>query len=330
MTWSGMWWGTPRPDRPDMQVLRDPLRSSDLPCDGIVTIGNFDGVHLGHQAILQATSARARETGRPAVAITFDPHPLKVLHPDQAPRMIQTLTQKEEWLEQLGFDSILVVPFTRDLSLLEAEVFVEDFLVRRLAAREIYLGAHFAFGRARRGNLDMLKEMGGRWGFAVRGVPEVVYADGAVSSTRVRAAIHAGDILLANAMLGRRHVLDGIIARGDRVGRKLGYPTANLRPENELYPADGVYFSRVDVRSFGRTFNCVTNIGRRPTVYEEYETTIESYILDFSSDVYGERVRLTFFDRWRDEMTFPSMMELTAQIGRDIEATREYFSTHTS
>jgi len=130
----------------------------------------------------------------------------------------------------------------------------------------------------------------------------------------------------ANAMLGRAHALDGIVARGDRMGRKIGYPTINLQPENELYPGDGVYFSRIHFKSFGREFDCVTNIGRRPTVYEDYETTIETYVLDFSSDVYGERIRLFFFDRLREERTFPSLMELTAQIGRDIEATRTFFA----
>jgi riboflavin kinase/FMN adenylyltransferase len=309
-----------------MQVFRDPLRSTDLPRGGIVTIGNFDGVHRGHQKILATVVARARETGNPAVAVTFDPHPLKVLHPEQAPHMIQTLAQKEEAIEKLGFDAVLVVPFTRDFSLTEPEDFVRAFLGDKLGAREVFLGAHFAFGRGRRGNLDLLRRLGPECGFTAQGVPEVLQDGEPISSTRIREAVGRGEIASANAMLGRPFELDGFIAKGDRMGRKLGYPTINLRPDNELHPADGVYFSKVFFKSFGREFVCVTNIGRRPTVYEDYETTIESYILDFSSDVYGEKIRLFFYDRVREERTFPSMMELTAQIARDIEETRRYFA----
>jgi len=309
-----------------MQVVRDPLTTSDLPKGAVATIGNFDGVHLGHQKILTAVVDRAREAGRPGVAITFEPHPLKVLHPELAPKMIQTLTQREETLERLGIDALLVVPFTRDFSLTEPEDFVSGFLRKRLAVSEILLGSHFAFGRGKRGNLDLLRALGPENGFGAAGVDEVFFEDAPISSTRIRQAIGVGDIRSANAMLGRPHAMDGVIARGDRMGRKIGYPTINLRPENELSPADGVYFSRVYFKSFGREFDCVTNIGRRPTVYENYETTIETFVLDFSSDVYGEKIRIFFHDRVRDEMTFPSMMALTEQIGRDIEATRAYFS----
>jgi riboflavin kinase/FMN adenylyltransferase len=310
-----------------MQVFRDPLRSTDLPRGGIVTIGNFDGVHRGHERILESVIARAGETDRPSVAVTFEPHPLKVLHPEQAPRMIQTLAQKEEAIGKLGFTALAVIPFTRDFSLTEPEDFVSGFLAGRLAASEIFLGAHFAFGRAKRGSLELLRRMGASHGFLAQGVEEVLHEGSPISSTRIRDAVVRGEVAAAGAMLGRPFELDGFIARGDRMGRRLGYPTINLRPDNELWPADGVYFSKVYFPSFDREFVCVSNIGRRPTVYEEFETTIEAYILDFSSDVYGEKIRLFFFDRVRDEITFPSMMELTAQIGRDIEATRQYFST---
>jgi len=228
-------------------------------------------------------------------------------------------------IESLGIDALLAIPFTRDFSLTEPEDFVEGFLRRRLAVSEILLGSHFAFGRGKRGNLELLRSLGASPGFTAEGVEEVFHDGAPISSTRVREAIGNGEIAAANAMLGRPHAMDGVIARGDRMGRRLGYPTINLEPENELAPADGVYFSRVFFKSFGRAFDCVTNIGRRPTVYENYQTTIESFVLDFSSDVYGERIRLFFHDRVRDEMTFPSMMELTAQIARDIEATRAYF-----
>jgi len=190
---------------------------------------------------------------------------------------------------------------------------------------ELYLGSHFAFGRGKRGDLALLKRMGPECGFVASGVDEVFYAGEPVSSTRIRTAVARGEVPAANEMLGREYELDGLVAKGDKVGRKIGYPTINLEPENELHPADGVYVTQIHIRSFGRRFDCVTNIGRRPTVYEEFDTTIETFVLDFSADVYGEKVRLFFFDRLREERKFPSVTDLSAQIGRDIEETRKYF-----
>jgi len=290
-----------------------------------VTVGNFDGVHLGHQAMLRDVARRAGELGAPAVVVTFEPHPVKVLHPESAPRMIQTLRQREEAIEACGIDALILVPFTRDFSLTPAEDFIRDLLVKRLAVREVQVGEHFMFGRERGGNMEILRRIGDAAGFTVTGIADVTHAAAAISSTRIRNALLEGDVASANALLGRAYAMDGLIAKGDRMGRKIGFPTMNLKPDNELYPKDGVYFTSVRIESFERTFPCVTNIGRRPTVYEDFATTIESYILDFSSDVYGERVRLSFFDRARDEQTFPSMLDLTAQIKRDVEATRLYF-----
>jgi len=308
-----------------LHVVRDPLRETDLPRGGIATIGNFDGVHLGHRRILETVVARAREASRPSVAITFEPHPLSVLRPDRAPRRLQTLHQKEEAIEALGVENLLVIPFTRDFSLTEPEEFVRAILRDRLAVSELYLGSHFAFGRGKRGDLALLKRMGPECGFVASGVDEVFYAGEPVSSTRIRTAVARGEVPAANEMLGREYELDGLVAKGDKVGRKIGYPTINLEPENELHPADGVYVTQIHIRSFGRRFDCVTNIGRRPTVYEEFDTTIETFVLDFSANVYGERVRLFFFDRLREERKFPSVTDLSAQIGRDIEETRRYF-----
>ena len=309
-----------------LHVVRDPLRETDLPRGGNATIGNFDGVHLGHRRILEAVVARARETDRPSIAITFEPHPLSVLRPDRAPRRLQTLHQKEEAIEALGVENLLVIPFTRDFSLIEPEEFVRSVLEERLAVSELFLGSHFAFGRGKRGDLALLTRMGPECGFVASGVEEVFFEGEPISSTRIRTAIARGDVRRANAMLGREYELDGLVARGDKVGRKIGYPTINLEPENELHPGDGVYVTQIHIRSFGRRFDCVTNIGRRPTVYEDYATTIETYVLDFSADVYGEKVRLFFFDRLREERKFPSVTDLSEQIGRDIQATRDYFA----
>ncbi|HSB37230.1 MAG TPA: bifunctional riboflavin kinase/FAD synthetase [Thermoanaerobaculia bacterium] len=309
-----------------MQVIRDPLRQTDLPRGGVGTIGNFDGVHLGHRRILETVVARAREVGRSSFAITFEPHPMAVLRPDRAPRRIQTLRQKEETIEAIGIDALLVIPFTRDFSLTEPEDFVRGLLAERLGASELYIGAHFAFGRGKRGDLALLSRLGAECGFAASAVGEVLHGGEPVSSSRIRRAIERGEVPEANAMLGREYELDGLVSRGDRVGHQIGVPTINLEPENELSPADGVYVTEIEIRSFGRRFTSVTNIGRRPTLYEEYRTTIETFVLDFSSDVYGERVRLFFLDRLREERKFPSVMELRAQIQRDIASTREYFA----
>jgi len=310
-----------------MHVLRDPLRAPDLPHRGIVTIGNFDGVHLGHRRILATVAARAREVGRPSAAITLDPHPLAVLRPDHAPPRIQTLRQKEEAIEAEGIENLLVIPFTRDFSLTEPEQFVREFLGERLGASELFLGSHFAFGRGKRGDIALLRRMGPECGFVASAVEEVFFEGEPISSTRIRDAVRRGDVARARAMLGREYEMDGIVSKGEGVGRKIGYPTINLAPENELHPADGVYYTRIEIRTFGRRFDGVTNIGRRPTVYEDYATTIETYVLDFSADVYGEKVRLFFFDRLRDEQKFPSMTALTEQIGRDIESTSAYFKS---
>jgi riboflavin kinase/FMN adenylyltransferase len=308
-----------------MQVIRDPFRSTDLPRGGVGTIGNFDGVHLGHRRILERVVARARESGRPSFAITFEPHPMAVLRPDQAPRRIQTLRQKEEAIEAIGVETLLVVPFTRDLSLMEPEEFVRTLLRDRLGASEILVGAHFAFGRGKRGDLALLARLGAECGFSASAVDEVVVDGAPVSSTRIRRALERGAIGEANAMLGRAYELDGLVARGDRLGHQIGVPTINLEPENELPPVDGVYVTEIEIRSFGRRFPSVSNIGRRPTLYEDYATTIETYVLDFSADVYGERVRLFFLERLREERKFPSMMDLKAQIQNDVADARAYF-----
>ncbi len=309
-----------------LHVVRDALRTTDLPRGGIATIGNFDGVHLGHRRILEKVVERAREADRPSVVLTFEPHPLSVLRPDHAPRRLQTLRQKGEALEAIGIENLLVIPFTRDFSLTEPEEFVRSILRDRLAVSEVYLGSHFAFGRGKRGDIALLSRMGAECGFLASSVAEAVFEGEPISSTRIRRAIARGDVTSANAMLGREYEIDGLVARGDKVGRRIGYPTINLEPENELHPADGVYVTQIYIRSFDRRFDCVTNIGRRPTVYEDFATVIETFVLDFSANVYGERVRLFFFDRLREERRFPSVTALSEQIGRDIETTREFFA----
>jgi riboflavin kinase/FMN adenylyltransferase len=306
-------------------VIRDPFRAGDLPRGGIVTVGNFDGVHLGHQKMLRDVSARAASLGIPSVVVTFDPHPLKVLRPEEAPKMIQTLRQRQEAIEACGVEAMLIVPFTRDFSLTPAETFVRELLLKRLSAREVHVGERFTFGHRKKGNLKLLARVGAEGGMAVVGIADVTDGETRISSTRIREALQAGEVGLAARLLGRPYAMDGFVAKGDRMGRRIGFPTINLKPDNELFPLDGVYVSTVFLPSFERTFGCVTNVGRRPTVYEDYSTTIESYVLDFSSDVYGEKIRLAFLRRLREERVFPSMLELSAQIRRDVEQTRLHF-----
>lgn len=311
-----------------MLVVQDAIQATDLPRGSIVTIGNYDGVHRGQRAILDLVVARARDAGAPAVVITFEPHPLAVLAPERVPPRLTTMAQKERLLDEAGVDHVLVVRFTPQFSRLPARLFVRELLAERLAVREVYVGAGFVFGHRREGDLPLLRQLGDAFGFAAFGVPEVHYGGERISSTRIRRAVADGAVGEAWEMLGRPYAVTGLIARGDRMGQRLGWPTINLALDNELVPADGVYVSRVRFPSFPATFDCVTNIGTRPTVYENYQRVVESHILDFSADVYGERVELSFHRRLREERIFPSVMDLSAQIRRDVEATREHFASH--
>jgi riboflavin kinase/FMN adenylyltransferase len=309
-----------------MLVVLDALRSTDLPRGCVATVGNYDGVHRGQRAVLDRAVARARALGVPSVLVTFDPHPLQVLAPESAPPRIVTPRQREKLLEEAGLEVLLVLSFTAELAAMPAEEFVGDLLVGRLAAREVYVGSRFAFGRGRAGNLALLQRMGAELGFEAVGVPEVLHGGEPISSSRIRRAITEGNVADAAELLGRPFALTGKIVRGDRMGKRLGWPTVNLAPEGELQPFEGVYATRIFFPSFPATFDSVTNIGTRPTVYENYQRVIESHILDFRSDVYGEPIELQFFKRLRDEMLFPSVMALSSQIRRDVEATREYFA----
>lgn len=308
-----------------MLVVHDALHASDLPSGGVGTLGNYDGIHRGQRAILELVTARAKESGLTPMVVTFEPHPLTVLRPESAPELITTAAQKERLLDQAGIEVVLVVRFTPEFSQTPARLFVRDFLHRKLDLREIYVGSRFVFGHKREGDLALLRQLGRDFGFDAFGVEEVMHDGEAISSTRIRAAIADGAVDRAWEMLGRPFTISGLIARGDRMGKRLGWPTINLASENALLPADGVYATRVYFPSFPGTFDCVTNIGTRPTLYENYQRVVESHVLDFSADVYGERIELSFHKRLREERIFPSVMDLSAQIGRDVEATREYF-----
>lgn len=310
-----------------MQVIHDALSSADLPYGAIATIGNYDGIHRGQCAVLERVVQRADEEGVQPVVITFEPHPVSVLSPERAPKLLTPGAQRQALLKARGVKVMLIIRFSTEFSKTEPEDFVRDFLHRKLALKELYVGASFVFGKQRRGNLALLERLGDELGFGVFGVEEVVHGGRPVSSTRIRRAIEEGRVELAMELLGRPYSLHGTIARGDRMGMRLGWPTINLLSDNEQLPSDGVYTGRVRFPNLPGVFDCVTNVGTRPTVYENYQHVVESHILDFSSDVYGEQVEIEFYKRLREERIFPTVMDLSAQIRRDVEATREFFAS---
>lgn len=308
-----------------MKVFTDPLGADEPPRGAVLTIGNFDGVHLGHQAILRYVVDRAKDLGTVAAAMTLEPHPIKLLRPRQAPQLVSTLDQRLELIARTGIEVALVVPFTHRLARMPAETFITDVLAERLGIREVYIGANFRFGADRGGDMPLLERMGQDLGFKAAASPIVEAGGGVVSSTRVRETVARGSVEDATTMLGRYVYIDGSVLEGKRLGRKLGFPTLNIEVENELQPATGVYITAVHIPSFGRTFASVTNIGTRPTVYENSIVTVETHLLDFMADVYQEPVRLFFLKRIREEISFSTTVQLMAQIQKDVEATRLFF-----
>jgi len=284
-----------------------------------VALGTFDGVHLGHRAILGTAVSRAREVGVEAVACTFDPHPIEVLQPDRAPRPITPLDERLALIGETGVDAVVVLAFTRALAAVEPEAFVKDVLLDRLHAREIVVGYNHRFGRGARGDARLLEDLAGRLGFRAHVVPAMTVDGVAVSSTEIRAALHRGDVRSAARGLGRPYAIAGRVTTGAGRGRTLGFPTANIAPDRPLLVARGVYRGGVTVDAGQHA--AVVNVGVRPT-FDEDTLAVEAHLLDFAGDLYGREVRLDFLDRLRDEMRFPSVEELKAQVSRDIAAAR--------
>ena len=311
-----------------MEIFRDPLGVDDPPRGALLSIGNFDGVHIGHQTILRHVAARASELEAVSAAMTLDPHPVKLLRPREAPKLVTTLEQRLQLIDRTGISCCMVMPFTHRLARMPAEDFVRDVLVDRFGVREVYIGANFRFGADRGGDVDLLARMGRELGFEAAAAPTVEVGGEIVSSTRVRDAVADGRVEDVSELLGRFMYVDGCVLEGKRLGRKLGFPTLNVDWQNELIPARGVYITATHIPSFGRTFPSVTNLGVRPTVYENSVATMESHLLDFSGAVYREEVRLYFLSRVREEQHFSSTTQLMAQINRDVEATRLWFLNH--
>jgi riboflavin kinase/FMN adenylyltransferase len=289
----------------------------------VLSIGNFDGLHLGHQKILQMVLARARASALTAAAVTFDPHPMKLLRPENAPRMIQTLSQRLAGLEQMGLDAALVLRFDRALSLLSPEEFIQRILIERLHVAGILVGANFCFGHLGAGDVRLLTQFGKEHGYNVETVPPVEAEGRVISSTAIRNAIAAGNVAEAIPLLGRPFSLTGEIRSGAGRGRTILFPTLNLAPEQELLPKLGVYATEGAVR--GTVFRSVTNVGTRPT-FDGQGVTVESHLFGFNEQTAGGPLEVRFHRRLRDEQRFSSIDALREQIARDIAAAQDYFS----
>jgi riboflavin kinase/FMN adenylyltransferase len=293
----------------------------------VVTIGMFDGVHLGHRVILARAVERARALGVPSVVLTFDPHPAEVVRPGSHPPVLAPPRLKAELMERAGLDAMLVLPFTPELSQLPAQDFVRSVLFGALRARAVVVGANFRFGRQARGDVELLRQMGDAAGVEIDAVP-LVGDTRPTSSTAVRERIAAGDMRGANALLGRPHRIEGIVVRGDQRGREMGYPTANLQPTPyAAVPPDGIYAGWLVHR--GQRLPGAISIGTNPT-FQGVERRIETFVLDENLDLYGAHIGVEFVERLRSTRRFDSMDALVAAIGDDVARTREILAEERS
>jgi riboflavin kinase/FMN adenylyltransferase len=290
----------------------------------VLALGNFDGLHRGHLKIVERVRRGAAEHGGTPMAMTFDPHPPRVVRPDKAPPLLMTKEQRLEALGRAGIRAVAVVRFTRELSHWEPETFVRTVLVDWLRVSEVWVGANFLFGHERSGNFSLLRTLGLRYGFRAEKIDPVRYKEFVVSSTRIRRLVAEGRMDEAAGLLGHAYTLDGVVVEGRRRGREIGFPTANLRTANELIPPHGVYATTLTVDGIVRA--AITNIGVNPTFGDGAEATIETHVLRFDGDLYGRRVQLGFVQRLRDERRFEDVDALRAQIEADRRRAERLFS----
>lgn len=289
----------------------------------MLALGNFDGLHRGHQKILDRVRRAASEHGGTAVVLTFDPHPTRIIRPDKAPPLLMTAEQKRHALERAGMDGMAVVEFTRDLAGWDPERFVRVVLVDWLHVVEVWVGANFLFGRERSGNFTLLRLLGAQLGFRAEKIDPVRYKDFVVSSTRIRRLISEGRVDEAGALLGHHYTIDGLVVEGEGRGRTLGFPTANLRTSNEVLPPNGVYAAFV--RTGGRILPSLVNIGLRPTFGDVDRPVIEAHVLGMEVQLYGREIEIAFVVRLRDERRFESAEALVRQIDADRERALKLF-----
>ena len=300
-----------------MKVYHDIKDFRKIP-NAIVTIGTFDGVHLGHQAVFKQMVDKARQIGGETVVITLFPHPRIVISPnDNRLRLITSQEDKIEHLRRSNIDNLIIINFTKEFSHTSSEDFIKDYVVRYIQPAILVIGYDHHFGSNRSGDFDTLSKLGMEFHFAVEKINEQDIEDITISSTKIRSALQQGDIKLANKLLGYSYSTSGIVTHGDSIGRTLGFPTANIsiKPEYQLIEKTGVYatIAKVD----GKDYPSMTYIGRRPTISNGLPTSTETYIMDFDGDLYGKEIRVTFVDRVRDEMTFDNLERLKSQIQED-------------
>jgi riboflavin kinase/FMN adenylyltransferase len=302
-----------------------------LPADRgtVVTVGTFDGVHRGHWAVLQEIRARARATGRRSVLLTFHPHPLSIVRPDDAPPLLTTPVEKKEILAESGLDAAVFLRFTTTLSRYEPERFVEEILLERLRVEELVIGYDHGFGRGRSGDADTLRALGRRRGFTVDVVPPVSADDQPISSSRIRRAVARGAMDEASAGLGRPYGARGVVVRGDGRGRQLGFPTANLAgiDADKLMPPAGIYAVRVATRQ--GMYDGALHLGPRPT-FQGAPPTVEVHLLEYEGNLYGEEIRVDFVERLREVLPFDSVETLICQMRADVERARSVLAENRS
>ncbi len=299
----------------------------------VLTIGNFDGVHLGHRAILDLVISRARALGGESVLYTFEPHPRRVLQSESGLRLLQTFDQKIETLAALGLDAVIAEPFDLEFAKNTPEYFIDHYIHQGVRPVEVYVGYDFHFGRDRDGSMRLLTERSAHLGFSVTVVPEVSIEGRDVNSSRIRELLARGEVEEANELLGRPFCVRGEVISGQRRGREIGFPTANLAPETEILPAPGVYFGHLRCAGANsladlpdaphEALPVVTNVGYRPTFRDGRDLVAEAHVLDFSGDLYGLEIDLTFQGRIREERRFESVDALREQIARDVEIARK-------
>ena len=307
-----------------MQVYHQIDDAGLSPTASVVTMGNFDGIHLGHQALVLRSLEEARRRNLASVVLTFDPHPLKVLAPARAPRLILTPEDKIELLQDLGIDVVINQRFDASFASLDAEEFVRRFIVNRLKAKKIWVGRDLRFGHGRKGDVEQLVRWGEELGFEV-GIVEPILVNGVrVSSSQIRQAIEAGRVDEARSSLGRNHFISGTVVEGNRRGRDLGFPTANIASRTEVIPGDGIYATLFYIGQ--EQWLSVSSIGVNPT-FGAGPRTIESYILNFDRDIYGKKIKLAFVKKIREEKKFADVASLIAQIQEDVRSARADFDS---
>jgi len=296
------------------------FQKSDRPV--YLALGNFDGVHKGHQSLIKGLVDKAAANGGQSIAFIFEPHPAQVLVPDRAPRLLLTSGRKAELLEKMGLDILIYSPFTLEIATWPPEQFVQKILIDTMQVREVFVGFNYTFGHRGAGTAEDLQQLGRESGFGVNIIPPVTYKDEPISSSLVRKALESGDIITAYNMLGYHPVIEGVVVEGEHRGNTIGFPTANIGVESIYHiPGKGVYAARACLD--GKYYHCVVNIGSKPTFHKEYPVSIEAHLMNFAEDIYGAQIGLSFFEKLRDEQRFPSMEDLVSQIARDRDRAEE-------